>query len=179
MERRARAESWRSGFLTLNLGCKSCLLLKQVALGTHLSFAIFHPERSQNRHPLTDIPPHPLFFLASLEEQNTMTLMQKDVTLHDQEVKYRFEQQRDGAGKSPLYDFTSTRKEVTTHTLWGFAYSYTYAQALQAHGTNYILWMNSGQPNGMLILKFCPHRKPLHLMHMPVSPGLIPVGAYM
>lgn len=83
-----------------------------------------------------------------------MTLMQKDVTLNNQKVKHRFEQQRDGAGKSPLYDFTSTRKEVTTRTLWGFAYSRTYAQALQAHGTNYILWMNSGQSNGMLILKF-------------------------
>lgn len=40
MWRRAGTESWRSwkvqDFLRLNLGCKSCLLLKQVPLRTHL-----------------------------------------------------------------------------------------------------------------------------------------------
>jgi len=34
------------------------------------------------RSLLANIPPHLLSFLATLEEQNTVALMQKDVTLH-------------------------------------------------------------------------------------------------
>lgn len=170
MGRRTRAESWRSGrvqcFLRLDLGCQSHLLLRQIALRTHLSFSTFPgslPPLEEARSPLIDIPPHPLSFLASLEEQNTVTLMQKDVTLHSQEVKGGFEQHSAGASKFPLFNCTGTRKEVTTHTLWGYAYSCTSAPALQAHGNTYILWMNSGQFIGMLILKFWPHRETPHL----------------
>lgn len=131
------------------------------------------PPSEEARSPLTDIPPHPLSFLASLEGQNIVTLMQKAVTLQSQEAEGGFEWCRDGASKSPLYNCTGARKMISAYTLWGYACSCPSAQALQAHGNIYMLWMNSGHSPACSFWNSDHTEKRRIWIHMPFSPGVI------